>query len=358
VPAGSGEEAGGMSTASYRLHRPRDFDAFIGQRHIVRALQGALDGAVQHAYLLSGPRGTGKTSLARIYARALQCERRGTGADVPCNECASCLAHLEGRHPDIVELDAATHSGVESVRERVIEPAAYRPILARFRVFILDEVHMLSGAATAALLKLLEEPPAHLVFVLCSTDAHRIPVTLRDRCWQFTLAPGSRAEICELLGRVAPWIDPEAARIIARQAGGSYRGALTMLDTLVSAHGQQWGRAEVVEALRLLDPADAARLYAAIAAADTTQIAEVVASMSERLVDGRALLAQMQEDCHRALLQMYGQQVGDDPVLVVPGRNPAAQIKAWKHLVGCEATMQRDQELAIAMAVYGLVAEG
>jgi DNA polymerase-3 subunit gamma/tau len=342
-------------SASYRLHRPKDFASFIGQRHVLAALEGALRGDGQHAYLLAGPRGSGKTSLARIYARALCCEHRHeAGRSLPCNECASCVAHLAGAHPDIVEIDAAAHSGVDQIRERVIAPAAYLPLLSDLRVFVLDEAHMLSPAATAALLKLLEEPPAHLVFVLCSTDAHRIPITLRDRCWQFTLAPGSDAELLELLKRVAPHIDTSAARLIARHATGSYRQALTMLDTLVAACGEHFDTADTIRTLRLASSQWLAGLYGALAAADHIRLLTLVDELSGQVLDAHALLVQMEHDCYRGLRGLYGDDVGAEPVLIAPAATPAAQLRAWRYLQDCQRTLQRDSELGVAMAVLGL----
>lgn len=345
--------------SSYREHRPQDFASFIGQQHVLGALKGALSGKAQHAYLFAGPWGSGKTSLARIYARALQCQKRSALSpdELPCNACESCLAHIAGSHPDIIEIDAATYSGVDQIREKVIIPAGFHPMLAPLRVFILDEAHMLSASATAALLKLLEEPPDHVVFVLCSTDSHRIPVTLRDRCWQFTLAPGSRAELTALLERVAPWIDHGAALLLARQAGGSYRRVLAMLDSLVSEHGQEWGSDEVIRTLRMVGPRELERMYAAVAKEDIGALKEALDTINERVVDTRYLLTQLQEDCHRGLLQLYGQldESDTDPVLVLPKRTPAGQIRAWRYLQECETTAQRDSELAVAMAVYGLL---
>jgi len=220
----------------YRRYRPQRFDQLAGQEHVALALSHAVEtGKVPHAYLLSGPRGTGKTSAARILAKALNCESP-TGGE-PCNVCASCISITEGASLDVVELDAASHNGVEDVRELIASVSLATP--GRYRVFIVDEVHMLSNAASNALLKTLEEPPSHVVFVLATTDPHKVPATIRSRTvhLHFNLLDGALLE--SLLSSVAEKEAMELGReVIDRAVGlakGSARDALSALEHLAVA---------------------------------------------------------------------------------------------------------------------------
>ncbi len=172
-----------MSQALYRKWRPQTWGDVVGQAHIVQTLRNALrNGRVAHAYLFSGPRGTGKTTTARLLAKAVNCT--GPEADRPCNQCAVCLAINEGRYLDLIEIDAASNTSVEDVRD-LRERVPFSPSEGRFKVYIIDEVHMLSTAAFNALLKTMEEPPEHVKFVLCTTEAHKVPVTIQSRCQRF-----------------------------------------------------------------------------------------------------------------------------------------------------------------------------
>lgn len=207
-----------------------------GQVHVKRTLQNALlANKTTHAYLFSGPRGTGKTSTAKIFAKTLNCEHAPTSE--PCNECATCKSITEGSHPDIIEFDAASNSRVEEMRD-IIEKVHFTPANARFKVYIIDEVHMLSTSAFNALLKTLEEPPAHVVFVLATTEPHKLPATIISRCQRFDFKRLSSTDILERMKVVLEDIDlpfeEQALKVITQAAAGGMRDALSLLDQVVS----------------------------------------------------------------------------------------------------------------------------
>ena len=227
----------------YRKYRPQTFESMVGQRHIVSTLQNALtDGRMAHAYLFTGPRGTGKTTTARLLAKALMCEAGGGAATAhPDGTCEQCQEIARGTHPDVYELDAASRTGVDNVRDEIINRVAFAPTQGRYKVYVIDEVHMLTTAAFNALLKTLEEPPAHVVFVLCTTDPQKIPETVLSRCQRLEFHRISDADIAERLEFVCTSegfeYDSEALALVARHARGGLRDALSTLETL-SVHGR------------------------------------------------------------------------------------------------------------------------
>lgn len=226
-----------MAEALYRKYRPSTFEDVVGQEHIERTLKNALEQEkVSHAYLFCGPRGTGKTTMARILAKALLCEKAPT-ID-PDGTCEECLAIAAGTHPDVYELDAASRTGVENVREEIINRVHYAPTHGSYKIYIIDEVHMLSAAAFNALLKTLEEPPSHVVFILCTTDPQKVPDTIHSRCQRFDFHRLSVDEITARLGAVCVQegveFEPEALELISHQAEGGMRNALTSLEQLAA----------------------------------------------------------------------------------------------------------------------------
>ncbi|KAA3664280.1 MAG: DNA polymerase III subunit gamma/tau, partial [Chloroflexi bacterium] len=227
-----------MSQALYRKWRPARFEDVIGQEHITCTLQNSVAAdRVGHAYLFCGPRGTGKTTLARLLAKAVNCLHDDV-AERPCNECRICQAVNDGRFLDLIEIDAASNTGVDDMRD-LRDKINFSPNEGRFKVYIIDEVHMLSTAAFNALLKTLEEPPPHVKFVLATTEEHKVPITIKSRCQQFNFRLLTTVEIKQRLAWMADkegfTIVPDAMTMIARQGAGSLRDAESLLDQLVMA---------------------------------------------------------------------------------------------------------------------------
>jgi DNA polymerase-3 subunit gamma/tau len=252
------------STSLYRRHRPGSFDEVVGQTHVVRTLRNAVEqGKVHHAYLFVGSRGTGKTSMAKILARSLNCERGGPTV-TPCGECESCVTIAAGTSVDVIEMDAASNRSVDDVRD-LRERVAYAPAGGRWKVYILDEAHMLTKEAWNAFLKTLEEPPPNTVFVLATTESHKVMATIADRCQRFDFQRPSLEQISEVLNRVAVAesieVDEGAVAMIARSAQGSFRDALGTLDQLVAFGGNQ---VELKDVLEMLGAADAELLFEAV----------------------------------------------------------------------------------------------
>jgi DNA polymerase-3 subunit gamma/tau len=226
-----------MAQALYRKWRPQTWDETVGQDHVVQTLRNAVrSGHIAHAYLFAGPRGTGKTTTARILAKAVNC-LADDPADRPCNVCAHCVAVNEGRFLDLIEIDAASNTSVEDVRD-LRDKINFAPNQGRYKVYIIDEVHMLSTAAFNALLKTLEEPPAHAIFVLATTEVHKVPATVLSRCQRHEFRRIPLTEIVKQLGRLVEseglQVEPEALQLIGRQATGSMRDAISLLDQLTS----------------------------------------------------------------------------------------------------------------------------
>jgi DNA polymerase III subunit gamma/tau len=252
------------SNSLYRRHRPGSFDEVVGQAHVVRTLRNAVEqGKVHHAYLFVGSRGTGKTSMAKILARSLNCERGGPTV-TPCGECESCVTIAAGTSMDVIEMDAASNRSVDDVRD-LRERVAYAPSGGRWKVYILDEAHMLTKEAWNAFLKTLEEPPPNTVFVLATTESHKVMATIADRCQRFDFQRPSLEQISEVLNRVAAAesieIEEGAVAMIARSASGSFRDALGTLDQLVAFGGS---RVSLKDVLEMLGAADADLLFEAV----------------------------------------------------------------------------------------------
>ena len=253
-------EVGAAYRVLARKYRPAVFSQMIGQAALVRTLTNAIDaGRLAHAFMLSGVRGVGKTTTARIIARALNCvgaDGRGEPTPEPCGVCEHCRAIAEDRHVDVIEMDAASRTGVDDIRE-IIEGVRYRPSTARYKVYIIDEVHMLSRNAFNALLKTLEEPPEHTKFIFATTEIRKVPVTVLSRCQRFDLRRVEAAELARHLQAIAQQeeaaVDPAALAMIARAADGSVRDGLSLLDQAIAHCGGEVGAADVRDMLGLAD---------------------------------------------------------------------------------------------------------
>ncbi len=224
----------------YRKYRPKGFDEIIGQEHIVQTLTNSINsGAVSHAYLFSGPRGSGKTTIARIFAKAVNCETK-SGAK-PCNKCASCLEINNANSMDLIEIDAASHTGVDDVRE-LISGIKFSPVKSKYKIFIIDECHQLSKSASNALLKTLEEPPSHAIFILATTEAHKMIPTIVSRCQRFDFKRLHVPEIIKKLEFISKKenikFEPSVLSLIALNARGSFRDAESVLDKCISFTGK------------------------------------------------------------------------------------------------------------------------
>jgi DNA polymerase-3 subunit gamma/tau len=298
-----------------RKWRPRSFATLVGQEHVVRALTHALDQQrLHHAYLFTGTRGVGKTTIARILAKALNCETGITSA--PCGTCSSCQEIDAGRFVDLIEVDAATNTKVDEMRQ-LLENATYAPTRGRFKVYVIDEVHMLSTSAFNAMLKTLEEPPEHIKFILATTDPQKIPVTVLSRCLQFNLKQMPQGHIVEHLARIleaeqVPF-EPAALRHIAKGAAGSMRDALSLLDQAI-AHGA--GRIEEAGVRDMLGTVGEDHLFAlldALAARDVHAMLAVAGEMDARSLSFDSALQELATQLHRiALVQFAPEAIVDE----------------------------------------------
>jgi DNA polymerase III subunit gamma/tau len=300
-------------TALYRKYRPQDFDEVVGQDPVVRTLRNAIErDQIRQAYLFAGPRGTGKTSLARILAKCLNCEQGPTAT--PDKTCNSCRTIAAGTSLDVVEMDAASQRGIDDIRE-IREHVILQPVEGRYKVYILDEAHQLTDAAFNALLKLIEEPPPHLVFVFCTTDLGKMLPTVRSRCQTFLFARPRLAELTKLLRRVADGeeIDaPDAAlSLIARSARGSFRDAVSTLDQLAAATEAQVTVQAVLQLLGAVEEEALFRICDLIVDRDTAGLLNFVEELAEQGQDLTRLVTDLLEHLRHLLLVQHMGEVSD-----------------------------------------------
>ncbi len=298
-----------------RKWRPKSFASLVGQEHVVRALSHALDHQrLHHAYLFTGTRGVGKTTIARILAKALNCETGVTST--PCGICASCVEIDSGRFVDLIEVDAATNTKVDEMRQ-LLENAAYAPTRGRYKVYVIDEVHMLSNSAFNAMLKTLEEPPEHIKFILATTDPQKIPVTVLSRCLQFNLKQMPLVQIVSHLAMILTEenvaVDPAALKQLAKAAAGSMRDALSLLDQAI-AHGA--GRVEESDVRDMLGTVGDDYLYElldALVAGDVAALLALAEAMDARSLSFDSALQELSSLIHRiALLQFAPSALPDE----------------------------------------------
>jgi len=300
--------------ALYRKWRPQTFDEVVGQGHVTHTLQNALPaGRISHAYLFTGPRGTGKTSMGRLLAKAVNC--LSTDENKPCNQCRICQAISEGRLLDLIEIDAASNRGIDEVRG-IREKVAFRPNEARYKIYILDEAHMLTEPAFNALLKTLEEPPPHVIFVLVTTEPHKIPSTILSRCQRFDFRRIPLQDIIGHLKHIADQeglaVEPAALELIARSATGSLRDAESLLDQLMSYGGEEITLAQVQSVLGTVPSQAVRELVDQLVARDVAKGLDVINRVSGEGVDPRQFNRQVVEYLRELLLI----KVGDESSLV------------------------------------------
>lgn len=276
--------------ALYRTYRPSKFEEVAGQQHIVKTIKNALaTGKIAHAYLFAGPRGTGKTTMAKLLAKALNCEH---GIGCQCNECKNCVAINEGTHPDVLELDAASNNGVDEIRE-LIDKVKYGTILGRYKVYIIDEVHMLSAGAFNALLKTLEEPPEHVIFILATTEPHKILPTILSRCQRYDFSKVSEGDIRErvkvILEKENIAYNEEAINLIISLADGGMRDALSILDQVLAYSGDNLNVEEVLDIFSLESKEEKMGLLKSIATGDTPDVLSRLKKYVEKGTDIKRL---------------------------------------------------------------------
>ena len=271
-------------TALYNKYRPQSFEEVAGQQVIVRTLRNAIKGdKIAHAYLFCGPRGTGKTTMARLFAKALNCEK---GLGEQCNECSNCLALNNGSHPDVVEIDAASNNGVDQVRE-LIERVNYAAIKGRYKIYIIDEVHMMSQGAFNALLKTLEEPPDHVIFILATTEPHKVLPTILSRCQRYDFGKieplDMKKKLVEILGKENVTFEEGALEAIADLADGGMRDALSILDQTLAFAGDNLKESDVLSVFGLASTKEKVEYLSSICTGD---VVKTLAKLNDFLVSG------------------------------------------------------------------------
>ena len=327
-------------TALYRKFRPQEFEDVKGQDHIVTTLKNQIKAdRIGHAYLFCGTRGTGKTTIAKIFAKAVNCEHPVDGS--PCGECAICKAIADGSSMNVIEIDAASNNGVDNIRQ-IREEVTYRPTEGRFKVYIIDEVHMLSAGAFNALLKTLEEPPSYVIFILATTEAHKIPITILSRCQRYDF---HRISIDTIAGRLMDLMEEEqvdveekAIRYVAKAGDGSMRDALSLLDQCIAFHlGETLTYDNVLEVLGAVDTEIFSRLLRQIIGKDITGAIGTL----DALVDEGREMGQMVNDFTWYLRNLMLMQSSDDMEEVLDmSKEHLAALKEEAQLIKPEVLMR------------------
>ncbi|WP_114810774.1 DNA polymerase III subunit gamma/tau [Paraburkholderia kururiensis] len=333
-----------------RKWRPKDFASLVGQEHVVRALTHALDGGrLHHAYLFTGTRGVGKTTLSRIFAKALNCETGVTAT--PCGVCRACREIDEGRFVDYVEMDAASNRGVDEMAA-LLERAVYAPVDARFKVYMIDEVHMLTNHAFNAMLKTLEEPPPHVKFILATTDPQKIPVTVLSRCLQFNLKQMPAGHIVShlerILGEEQVAFEPQALRLLARAADGSMRDALSLTDQAIAYSANQVTEEAVRGMLGALDQSYLVRLIDALIEGDGAAVLAIADEMSSRSLSFSTALQDLAGLLHRVAWAQFA------PSSVLDEWPEAADLRRFAEALSPEAVQLFYQIATIGRSELGL----
>lgn len=292
--------------ALYRTYRPHSFETVVGQRHIVKTLQNALNQhKVSHAYLFCGPRGTGKTTVAKLVAKSVNCENP---SEAPCNRCENCIGIQQGNHPDVIEIDAASNNGVDQIRE-LIEKVKYAPLQAKYKVYIIDEVHMLSQGAFNALLKTLEEPPSHVIFILATTEPHKVLPTIISRCQRYDFTRVSQkdiqARVEEVLTTEKIKFDHEATRLISQLSDGGVRDALSILEQVIAYSEDNLTAQHVNDIYGIATTQDKLKLLTAVQHQNVALLMEEIDSITQKNIDIRRLTNDLMELLKESVIYAY-----------------------------------------------------
>src|SRR5690348_3875626 len=334
--------------ALYRKYRPQDFDEVVGQEAIVRTLRNAISsGQVRQAYLFAGPRGTGKTSLARILAKGLNCVQGPT--PTPDKTCHACVAIANGTSLDVVEMDAASQRGIDDIRE-IRERVVLQPAEGRYKVYILDEAHQLTDAAWNALLKLIEEPPPHLVFVFCTTDLSKVLPTVRSRCQTFVFQRPRLQDLVAKLRRIADAegidVPDQALALVARGGRGAYRDGESTLDQLASATGSKVTVQAVLDLLGTVEEEALFRLCDLVIDLDTAGALTYVEELSERGHDLGRLVLDLIEHLRQLML---AQHLGDVPAAAATSEEARERLRGQASQLGETTVLRLVDLLAVAV---------
>lgn len=336
--------------ALYRKYRPVSFDGVAGQKPIVKTLQNAVrQHRIAHAYLFCGPRGTGKTSIAKIFAKMLNCESE---ENAPCGKCHNCIEFQNGSHPDIIEIDAASNNGVEEVRN-LIEKVKYAPIEGKYKVYIIDEVHMMSTGAFNALLKTIEEPPEHVIFIFATTEPHKVLPTIISRCQRFDFNKVSITDMVERLDYVLDQehihMEPEAVRLVATLSEGGMRDALSILDQCIAYAQDDITVNDVNTIYGITTPAEKGTLLSHVLNQDYAELTQQIETLSEQGTDIRRLTADLVDMLKDSLVYTYTEDVSlvQDIYLEVI-RNILADVPAAKRLHMIDILMETLEKYRIA----------
>lgn len=336
--------------ALYRKYRPVSFDGVAGQKPIVKTLQNAVrQHRIAHAYLFCGPRGTGKTSIAKIFAKMLNCESE---ENAPCGKCHNCIEFQNGSHPDIIEIDAASNNGVEEVRN-LIEKVKYAPIEGKYKVYIIDEVHMMSTGAFNALLKTIEEPPEHVIFIFATTEPHKVLPTIISRCQRFDFNKVSITDMVERLDYVLDQehihMEPEAVKLVATLSEGGMRDALSILDQCIAYAQDDITVNDVNTIYGITTPAEKGTLLSHVLNRNYAELTQQIETLSEQGTDIRRLTADLVDMLKDSLVYTYTEDVSlvQDIYLEVI-RNILEDVPAAKRLHMIDILMETLEKYRIA----------